>query len=479
MNMNALALAPRPAAPSWQKAFQNLPREHGFEPLRVEGQLPLDLQGTLYRNGPAHFDAQGTRYRHWFDGDGAVSAVRFSGGRVLGAVRTVATPERAAEQRKGRMFYSNYGTLAHGGLLPQLRTKNAANTSVVVWQGRLFALFEAGLPTEISPEDLSTLGQTSLEQVIVETFSAHPHYVPQRRAAYNFGVRLGRKCTLNLYELPDTGSARKMATLALSGATMIHDFIATPNHLIFFAPPLRLQTLKMLLGQKSYGDALQWRPELGTEVIVVPIDRPDEPVRFNTDAFYQWHFANAFEQEGKIEVDFVRLPDFTNNRYLATLPEGGNGETYASQSIRATLNLSARRLAAEVLSNRSVEFPRVAGSVVGREHRYVYVAAHPEREASRHQLFTHLAKQDRRTGAETLVDVGQDCYPSEAVFVRRGSAQTEDDGYLLTLVYDGSTHTSHVAVLDARNLERGVIARAHFDHFIPFTFHGNFARQSE
>ena len=58
--------------------FRDLPREHGFEALRVEGKLPPDLEGTLYRVGPALNSSFGERYRHWFDGDGGIYAVRFA-----------------------------------------------------------------------------------------------------------------------------------------------------------------------------------------------------------------------------------------------------------------------------------------------------------------------------------------------------------------------------------------------------------------
>ncbi len=105
-----------------------------------------------------------------------------------------------------------------------------------------------------------------------------------------------------------------MGTVRLSGATMIHDFIATDRHLVFFAPPLRLKIFKMLLGFGSFGENLEWKPELGTEVVVVPIDAPDQVIRFTTDAFYQWHFANAFEREGRLVVDLVEYPDFASNR---------------------------------------------------------------------------------------------------------------------------------------------------------------------
>ena len=76
-----------PFSPPWFGGFQDLTRSHGFEPLRVTGTLPPALRGTLYRNGPGRFSVAGERYRHWFDGDGAVSAVRFADGRASGAAR--------------------------------------------------------------------------------------------------------------------------------------------------------------------------------------------------------------------------------------------------------------------------------------------------------------------------------------------------------------------------------------------------------
>ena len=41
---------------------------------------------------------------------------------------------------------------------------------------------------DMSVEDLTTLGERDLGGAVVRSFSAHPHWVPERRAAYNFGV---------------------------------------------------------------------------------------------------------------------------------------------------------------------------------------------------------------------------------------------------------------------------------------------------
>ena len=43
---------------------------------------------------------------------------------------------------------------------------------------------------------------------------------------------------------------------------------------------------------------------------------------------------------------------------------------------------------------------------------------------------------------------------------------------MIAHVYDAATHSTHVAVLDARRLADGPVARVYFDHALPLTFHG-------
>ena len=142
---------------------RDLPREHGFEPLRVEGVLPADLAGTLYRNGPGQFGQFGGRYAHPFEADGAGTAIRIAGGKAQGASRVHASAGLLEERAAGRLLH---GTTASW---PRRvsdalrgRVKNTANTSVMVWQGRVLALMEAAKPTEIDPGDLTTIGETDL-----------------------------------------------------------------------------------------------------------------------------------------------------------------------------------------------------------------------------------------------------------------------------------------------------------------------------
>src|SRR5687767_7407734 len=126
--------ATRPVTDGWVKAFSDLPREHGHEPLDVEGTIPAELRGTIVRNGASMFGAQGRRYDHWFDGDGGLSAVRFADGRATGAARLVQSAGLVEERRAGRLLYGGFGTV-QPGLLNRLRgkLKNTGNTSVMHW----------------------------------------------------------------------------------------------------------------------------------------------------------------------------------------------------------------------------------------------------------------------------------------------------------------------------------------------------------
>ncbi|MEJ7602002.1 MAG: carotenoid oxygenase family protein, partial [Kofleriaceae bacterium] len=442
----------------------DLAREHGFEPLAVEGAMPAELRGTLYRNGPGLFGQFGKRYSHPFEGDGAVTAVRFGDGGVLGASRVTQTAGLLAERAAGELKYGfslswrrRFANMLRG------RFKNTANTSVMIWQGRLFGMMEGAKPTELDPQDLEMIGETDLGGMIVGAFSAHPHRVASRAASYNFGLEYGKTTRLHMYELPDQGAARRIGSLALQGPAMLHDFIATDTHLIFFVPPSRVHVPRMLLQLGRFDDLFCWRPELGTEIICVPIDRPDEVVRFTTDAFYQWHFTNAFDRGGELVIDYVRYPSFDSFYAIGAYARGDNPPALSGgQAHRATISLATRTLRSEPLFDDSCEFPTVAPGREGREHGLSYFALGDNA----------IGKLDHATGRLSTRPSGEDV-STEPLFVARPGAIAEDDGWLLALCHDETSDRACVAVYDAKRLD-GPIARAWFDHQIPITFHGTF-----
>lgn len=466
-------------AATYLRAMTDVPREHGFEPLRVEGRVPAELAGTLYRNGPGLLAVLGHRYRHWFDGDGLVSAVRFAGGRAHGAARLVQSRGLAEERARGRAYFGAFGTKAPGPWNPWrtfrfLREggKNPANTSILEWQRRVFALCEVGLPTEIEPDTLETLGEVDLG-AIVRPFSAHPHRVDETGYVYNFGIRLGRPNAIDLYALRPNGTAGKVAQIPLPGPTMIHDFAVTPRHAVFFRGPLEIDLLRVLLGRSTYVDSMTWRPELGTEVIVVPFDAPASPIRFTVDAFWTWHTANAFEQDGEIVVDVVHHRDFRRSAaWLAGVIEAAPVGEADGVLHRLRIDPARRTMRVEPLRDRTGEFPRVAPQEDSRDHEVVYQGEHSSREVARTGPPDTLVRIELKTGAVDGHTFESHETPSEGVFVPRPGGQGPRDGWVVAQVYDARAHASGWAVLDAAHMNDGPIARAWLDHHVPLGFHG-------
>lgn len=434
---------------------ESLPREHGFEKLRIEGKLPQELRGTLYRNGPGQFVQFGKRYSHPFEADGAATAIRIADGAAHGASRIHTSAGLVEERARGKGLY-NMNVSWPRRVLNSLRgkIKNTANTNIIVWQDRLFALVEAAPPTELDPRDLSTIGETKLG-VIGAMFSAHPHRVASRKAMYNFGLEYGRATKLHMYELPDVGPARHLGAVPLHGAPMLHDFIATDTHLVFFVSPTRINVPRMLLGLGKFADIWQWKPQHGTEIICVPIDRPTEVLRFTTDAFYQWHFANAFNRANEIVVDYIRYPDFSSFYDIGGVASGGVREILgAGRMHRATIDLAAKSMRTEQVSDRSCEFPTLIPGDEGREQRINYMTfddltAVGSMDASG-KVVAHALDADERV--------------TEPVYV---------DGHLLALCH--RREAAYVAVYDAARIAAGPVAKIWLDHHVPITFHGMFA----
>lgn len=466
---------PQNTPPSPRSLFENLKREHPFEPVSVTGTIPAFLRGTLYRNGVGLFEQFGRRYTHVFEGDGAISAVRVEGDQSLAAVRLVESDGLRAEREAQRHLSGSaarWSTRIRANFTG--RSKNNANTHVVSWQDRLFALMEGGKPTEINPDTLETIGESDLEGEIPGAFSAHPHRVESRKALYNFGLRYGKQTQIDLFTLPDTGPARRLGALPLDHPVMVHDFIASDNHLIFFIAPVSISIWRHMVGFGDFADKLKWSPALGTEVIIVPIDRPDQPIRFSVEAFFASHFAGAYEEDGHLVIDYIHYPDIS----LITVLEDGLGMTWTDKSRhvhgalhRARINIAHRTFTTTPRWDGLCEFPHINPAREGGKYQVIWLQTACYIEDC---LRSEISRIDENGGVITYtLPPGQFC--SEPVPVMPLHSR-EDEGSILTLVYDCHDQKSHILILDATDLVEQ--ARIQLSQVIPLTFHGSWVGET-
>lgn len=243
-----------------------------------------------------------------------------------------------------------------------------------------------------------------------------------------------------------------------------------------------------------------------------------------TDAFYAFHYINAFDDPdtGDVVIDISVYPDTSviDRLYLDTLrnpgvlenPWMGQARRYRlTDPTKATVgslpNQMVRKLMYAKAPGKSktpvlyaktdftlpqsvaVELPTLAPGKHHHTYRYTYgITRKPTCDGP--ILSDGIIKFDMRAAAEVAsasrdaLEGKEDEYakfwripdvtPSEPIFAPRPSGTSEDDGVLLSVALDSSAEKgrgqSALIVVDAKTMQE--VARAELPNVYPFGFHG-------
>jgi len=440
----------------------NLSNPHGMKPLRIEGTIPEELRGTLYRTGPGLIERFGKKV-HPFLADGAITSIKIRDD-AQGACHMVETDKYLEEEACGHTLYDPNAPLLHRMKNGLTRTvKSTGNTHVLPWQGRLFALMEAGKPVEFDPQTLETIGETDLG-MIQGAFSAHPHRVESLKTTFNFGIR---EKHIDLFALPDAGTARRITSFEAPWASLIHDFMMTDKHAIFFISPSKLVVWRALLGLQDFSKYFSWDAKESTVIIIIPLNDLDKTYQFEVDPFHVWHFANAYEEGENIVVDACRHDD------IGTL---GNPVETTSDDTEPTfwrfkINPKKKQFSGDPIWNVACEFPMVNPSFLGNKHRYAWVQTY--KNSMTNGGFSRIDTKTQQIEQWHAPDQHQ---LSEPMFVAKG--YSEEDGWVLQLTQDTINKQSYLAIIDTQKMDEPAVAKLWFDQPLPMTFHGVFIKES-
>lgn len=467
----------------WQQGYQSQPREYDYWVDEIEGEIPQGLQGTFFRNGPGLLDVNNMPIHHPFDGDGMVSAISFQNGRVHFCNRFVRTEGYLKEQEAGKILYRGvFGTQKPGGWLSNLfdlKLKNIANTNIIYWGGKLLALWEAAEPHRLDPHTLETIGIDRLEGLIEPggAFGAHPWIDPScemdggNSCLVNFSLKPGLSTTINIYEFDAAGKLLRRHAHSIPGFAFVHDFAITPHYCIFFQNPVTLNPLPFLFGVRGAGESIQFHPHKPTKIVVIGRTSPYEVKTLETQSGFVFHHANAFEIEDKICVDSICYQSFPEVEPNSDYKEVNFEALDPGQLWRFTVDLQGNQVQSQVIEERCCEFPSIHPDNVGRPYRYLFIgAAH---NATGNAPLQAILKLDLETQTRQLYSFAPQGFIGEPVFVPKPDAQQEDEGWVLSVVYDASHHRSDVVILDGQDLNRGPVATVHLKHHIPYGLHGS------
>jgi len=427
--------------------FAPVTRELTETDLPVVGTLPPELVGRYLRNGPNPPGPVDADTHHWFIGAGMIHGVRLDEGRAAWyRNRWVRSPE----------------VVEALGEDPGDKPLGAANnTHVIGHAGRTWAIVEAGSPPVELDYELDTLGANPFFGTLTDgAFSAHPKLDPDtgdlHAMAYkwpDFGdhvqyLRVGRD-----------GRLQRAENVPLPGMVMLHDMSLTANYVVIYDLPV---TISMDLVQQGMKFPFAWNPDYAPRIGLMPRSGGAADIVWcDVGACYVFHPLNAYEDvDGNVVLDVCRYRRMFERSNQGPLEDG------VATLDRWVVNPRTRRVAETRVYDGGCEFPRCRPGLTGKPYRYGYSVA-VEGEG-----FPAINKHDLETGTVTRHDLGPGRHTAEAYFVPREHGTAEDDGYLLSYVFDAGRDASELLVLDARDLSAGPLARVMLPGRVPYGFHG-------
>nr|WP_315430926.1 carotenoid oxygenase family protein [uncultured Albidiferax sp.] len=470
--------------PFLQGPFEPLLNEYVVSDLHVDGKIPPELNGALYRTGSnQHFRPADPDHFHWFDGDGMVHAFRLKDGRASYCNRLVETDGLKVERAAGRALYN--GISGHTGVpqppLPKGAPliKSVAGINVISLAGIVLTMHEIdSFYWELDPHTLETRGKFDFGGQFDSMLTAHPH-TDQRTGEMLFYAHNNESCTLDCFATDVQGRVQSRHRTPLPFAPWIHDFIFTQHYYVFVFGPIRTRPFAPDLIPMGHS-ALSFDHEAGTRVLLV--NRQTGQSRwFETDvSFTLGHYLNAYEEADKIIVDAsvtrTVIPGFKGkieNFYpfaLVNEPSPVSGP----ELHRITINLSTGRLSTSRIGDFAAEFVRPNEAIMGTPQRYGYMAGiHAPGPQTRG--FNCLIKHDYQTGHSSFqhLSSGYDMIPGEPIFVPKPGAVAEDEGWIMAVWWDPIRNASEMVIHEAQDFDGEPVARIKLDHHVPLGFHGN------
>ncbi|MFO0876036.1 MAG: carotenoid oxygenase family protein [Gemmataceae bacterium] len=451
---------PRPiTSPFLEGNYGPVREEITAEKLEVVGKLPAEMDGMFVRNGPNPQFHPRSAY-HWFDGDGMLHGVRIRAGKASYRNRYVRTEGWQEEHAAGKALYDG---LLH---MPDLKKvalgqdgfKNAANTALAWHNGQLLALWEGGAPHAVRVPSLETVGRYTFGGKLRHACTAHPRIDPATGEFHFFGYQPVKPYLQ--YSVADAkGIIVRTTPVDLPRPVMMHDFAITRKHAVFLDFPVAFSFQRVLRGLPPFG----YEPEHGARIGLVPRDGKGAVRWFTVAPCYVFHVLNAHDDGDAVVVHACRMKSFPKE---ITPPEQLNEATLretGSVLHRWRLDLKTGAVKEEALDDVPADFPRINEAFTGQAARFGYLAT---------LRWDALLKYDLQRGTVQRHQLGKGRTTGEGVFVPRAGGKTEDDGWLVSYVYDADRGKSELLVLDAAHVAAAPVARVLLPARVPYGFHG-------
>lgn len=428
----------------------------------IIGEIPKELNGVLYRNGPnPQFPDV---HKHWFEGDGMLHMFSIINGKISYCNRWIRTEVFKHEEEAGKMLFKGFNDPT-----PRVPTdnisRNTANTNIIQFGGKLLALEESSCVTEINPVDLSTIGEWDYHGQI-QSMSAHPHFHAITHEMHNFSYTPGLN-DIKYYIFNLEGILRRTETIQAPFSTLMHDFFITEDYALFPVHPLTFNMKRAAQGKS----VLMWEPELGSHLGIMPhLGQAKDIIWIEMNSHHVFHYMNAYQEENKIILDGFKSP-------RANLFPDINGKVSRPgeappQFTRWIIHLDQKKVTEQPLDSIYAEFPRFDERFTGLSYNHGFAAAQVNTKIPTFGM-NAIIHYDLKNNTNTIRKFGEGNDVSEPIFVPRQKNSPEGDGFILNVVYVPERNCSDLYILDAMNIDKEPLAIVQLPVRVPNGFHGN------
>lgn len=427
-----------------QGALAPLSHELDIDSLDVTGNIPVELNGALLRNGPNPINGrfEGHDLLSWWPEAAMFHGLYFENGKAV--------------RYRNRWARTRQWGIHHSSADANSMLDTNPNVNFICHAGELLALGEGSKPLCISAE-LDSLGE-SHQKGIKEGVTAHPKKDATTGELITFRTDWNRPW-LTYGVTGANGDDLFSTEIEIPSPMMMHDMAITSTHSVMFDLGVAFDFTML---QQGFNMPLRWHEERCCRIGVIP--RLGGMVQWlPIESCFIQHISNAYnENDHTLIVDAVRYPWFLR----ADLGKQIFDDNPLGVLWRYTINLITNEVSETAIDDLGIELPRIDDSVIGHRYNYLYAAEQPTIEEIR-----GVVKYNLKTGKRHRYEVPLGDQNGEPVFVAKQDPASEDDGWLLVYIYRKDTDTSDLIILDATNIECGPLATVHLPNRVPAGFH--------
>ncbi|CAG8578316.1 11807_t:CDS:2, partial [Racocetra persica] len=331
--------------------------------------------------------------------------------------------------------------------------------------------------------------------------SPHSHFDEATGELINFNMEYHTMdTTYTFFSVSQNNQTPQLIGSVTAKMSYVHSFGVTPRFIILVLFPYYPKSSGInFTWSDNIVDSFEFKSNEPTLFYVISREKKQHVAIYKSDPCFAFHHINAFEDDNDnlyLDIACYENSDILNDLELENLRKGlskrlqmAEVRRYVLQNIKQeslkfaklpqATRMGSLQMVTSMIWSRSTTQDSSSLPIADYRLRYRYVygiGVSAKAAGQANQIWDSLIKCDLDAKEVVAMWRSEDCYPSEAVFVPHPDKDShEDDGVLLSIVFDGENNKSFLLVLEARTMNE--LVRADLPQVVPLSFgHGTFKR---